>query len=632
MNLSPKEILKKYWGYDHFRPLQEEIILSVLEKNDTLALLPTGGGKSICFQVPALLMQGVCIVVSPLIALMKDQVCHLKNKGIKAEAIFAGMHHSEIQSVLSKVAFGDNKFLYISPERLATESFRTVLKSMKVCLLAVDEAHCISQWGYDFRPDYLSISEVREFMPDVPVLALTATATPEVAKDIMQQLNFKQRRIYVKSFIRPNLSYVVRHASNKPAQLLKIFKGVPGSSVVYANSRRATVEYAMFLQKSGIRADFYHAGLTTNERDRKQEQWMKGNIRVMVCTNAFGMGIDKPDVRTVVHLEPPASLEAYFQEAGRAGRDGKKAYAVLLYSLNDKNALQKIKEDFPSKEDLQNTYESLCEFFRIPIDQKPEESFPFNIVEFCNYARKPPRVISSHIKLLEQSKIIAVNEYTMSAPLIKCLASVKQLNDFYSAYPSFAPLCKMILRTCEGVFFDYVPIAEQAIRSRLNMSTNEWNTKLQALDEWNIFSYRPVSTYPEISFLHPRVSKNHLLLDTDFLTLLRNQHVKRISGMLQYLNNNEVCRSRVLVNYFGERFSEACGVCDVCIDARKKGGKHRNYSQLIIAIEKELHQPRSLETISKAVSANPEDVTKALQWLADAEMVRINEEGLFVKC
>jgi ATP-dependent DNA helicase RecQ len=631
MPFSPKQVLEKYWGFTQFRPLQEQIVQSVLAHHDTLALLPTGGGKSICFQVPAMVLEGTCLVVSPLIALMKDQVANLKKRGINAEALYSGMFFQQTESIISNCIYGQVKFLYVSPERLATLAFREALKKMKINLLAVDEAHCISQWGYDFRPQYLQIAEVRELLPKVPVLALTATATPKVAADITEKLHFKNKQLFSKSFVRKNLSYVVRQTFDKNAQLLSVLQKVAGSSVVYVNSRKATKQIADFLKQNKVSADFYHAGLSTSERNAKQENWIEGKTRVMVCTNAFGMGIDKPDVRTVVHMEVPQSLEAYFQEAGRAGRDEQKAYAVLLINQNDKNLLKESIEKFPSSAQLRHTYDALCNYLKIPLHQKPENSFPFNVAAFATDAKMPVREVLTNVQLLAQMEIIALSETSFPYATIKCLVSKDALMKLYAANPNLEATTKMILRTSEGVFEDFTVFHESEVAKRLNFSLEELAAKLQELQRLQIFAYRPITDEPQVSILHARVEAKQLIIDNALLELRKQQTTDRVKAMLHYISTNHFCRSKMLVSYFGEKFAEPCGVCDVCIAEKKSGLQQAQFAHLVKSIEAALSQPKTLEELAAITNQKTQVISQVLQRLSDAELIKADaKSGAFV--
>lgn len=622
MPVSPKQVLEKFWGFSQFRPLQEEIVQSVLAKNDTLALLPTGGGKSICFQVPAMMLEGMCLVVSPLIALMKDQVSNLKKRGIHAEALYSGMFFQQAESTISNCIYGQVKFLYVSPERLATTAFREALKKMKINLLAVDEAHCISQWGYDFRPSYLQIAEVRELISHVPVLALTATATPKVAADIIEKLRFKNKQVFCKSFVRKNLSYVVRQTFDKNAQLLNILQNVSGSSVVYVNSRKATKQVAEFLKRNNINADYYHAGISAAERSAKQEKWIAGKTRAIVCTNAFGMGIDKPDVRTVVHMEVPQSLEAYFQEAGRAGRDEQKAYAVLLINQTDKDLLKEVIEKFPTSAHLRNTYEALCNYLKIPLYQKPEHYLPFNVAAFAAHAKMPVREALANLELLVQMEVIALSEASLPYATIKCLVNKDALMKLYAAYPNLEATTKMILRTSEGVFEDFAVFHENEVAKRLNFSKEELVAKLNELKQLQIFDYRPITEEPQIALLHERVEAKHLIIDNSLLELRKQQINERAQAMLQYISTNHICRNKILVNYFGEKLADPCGVCDVCIAEKKSGLQQSQFAQLVKSLEPALCQPKTIEQLAAITKQKKEVIAKVLQRLCDAELIK----------
>ncbi len=623
------QILKKYWGYDAFRPLQEEIIQSVLNGDDTLALLPTGGGKSVCFQVPAMAKDGLCLVISPLIALMKDQVMNLKKKGIKAEAIYTGLRFDEVDAIISNCLFGGVKFLYVSPERLASEDFRQRVVQMNISLLAIDEAHCISQWGYDFRPPYLRIAEVRELLKGVPVLALTATATPKVAEDIVAKLDFKTRNVFSKSFQRKNLSYVVRHTADKQNQLLNVLNKVPGTSVVYVRNRKATKEVAQFLKANKISADFYHAGLAPDERSAKQDAWVNNKIRVMVCTNAFGMGIDKPDVRTVIHLDAPESLEAYFQEVGRAGRDEQRAYAVLLTDSDDKKNILESINNFPTVDDLKNTYEQLCNFFEMPLDFESRLTHSFDITRFVMYSKLNAVKALKCISMLEQLEIISVSESVFQRPKIKCTTSKEGLFHFQKNHPALEPLVKMILRTCEGVFEDYVTIQQNEIANRLKISLNDLIAQLHQLGKHEVFSYVPLKEQPQITFAHQRVEAKHLHFHPEKIEFRRNQHEDRMRAMLHYISVHHICRSVLLVNYFGEHHAENCGVCDVCIAERKSGFSAKEFADLLNLLQQTLQTPMTVEQVLNHVNLPAENVIAALEHLIDSELMRKTSDGKY---
>ncbi len=562
-----EDILRQYWGYDRFRPLQREVIESVLGGRDTLALFPTGGGKSICYQVPALAREGVAIVVSPLIALMEDQVMQLRRRGIKAVAIHSGLRKADIDRILDNCVYGDVKVLYLSPERLQTELARVRIGKMKVNLLAVDEAHCVSQWGYDFRPPYLEIGPFRqEVLPHVPLLALTATATEEVARDICDKLGFgDSHQVFRKSFARPNLSYVVLHEENKLAKLLDILKKVPGSSVVYVRNRRQTREVARWLQQRGIRADYYHAGLDHATRSERQEAWIKGQTRVMVATNAFGMGIDKADVRTVVHLDLPDSLEAYFQEAGRAGRDGKKSWAVLLYHPEDKKRLERqLALSWPELHEIRRVYHALCNHLGVPEGSGAYQSFDFDLQTFCKSFNLELLPTWHALKVLEQEGWIAMSEAVYVPATIKVRVGREQLYDYMLRHPKLEPVLKALLRMLQGVHLDYVRLHEQKLARFLGMEQRELRQALKVLHDHQIVDYRPQKEAPQLTLLHERVPAANLTIDLQRYRFLKERQQARIAAAIRYATVPE-CRSLQLLRYFGEAEARPCGKCDVCL-------------------------------------------------------------------
>ncbi|MBK9013878.1 MAG: RecQ family ATP-dependent DNA helicase [Saprospiraceae bacterium] len=621
---NPNVILKQYWGFDTFRPLQEDIIRSVLEGNDALALLPTGGGKSICFQVPALCKEGVCIVVSPLIALMKDQVANLKKREITAEAIFSGMAYREIDRILDNCAYGGVKFLYLSPERLTTDLVRERIKKMNISLLAVDEAHCISQWGYDFRPPYLQIAEIRELMPDVPVLALTATATTEVVEDIQEKLLFKQKNVFQKSFSRPNLAYVVLPEENKNTRLLDILRKVKGSGVVYARNRKMTKEVAKFLVENKISADFYHAGLPPHERSKKQEAWIAGKIAIMACTNAFGMGIDKPDVRTVVHLDLPESLEAYFQEAGRAGRDGKKAYAVLLYAEEDKRNLERnLQVAFPPIQDIRQTYRALGSYFQLAVGGGEFQSFDFDIADFCKNFKLEVIKTYSCIKILEQEGWISLTESVWMPSSFMVLVTREQLYDFQLKNPSLDAVIKSLLRLSEGGFQHFVPIQEAAVARLLKTTPDKVLPAIQQLHKEGIIEYRPMKDKPQLTFTKERVDASNLTIDLEAYNLRKVRQRKRMEKAITYATSAR-CRSQQLLEYFGEE-SPTCGVCDVCLGRTKSELSADDFERYKLKIKQLIIAERITERqLLEAFSANRQsNILQALSFLMDEGQVKV---------
>ena len=564
-----QEILKQYWGYDSFRDLQEEIITSIGEGKDTLGLMPTGGGKSITFQVPALAQEGLCIVITPLIALMKDQVHNLRKRGIKALAVYSGMTRQEIITALENCIFGDYKFLYISPERLDTEIFRIKLRSMKVSMITVDESHCISQWGYDFRPAYLKIAEIRELLPGVPVLALTATATPAVVKDIQARLNFHEGNVFRMSFERKNLAYIVRKTDNKTSELLHILRRIPGSAIIYARNRRRTKEITELLVNEDITADFYHAGLDNAVKDLRQKRWQNGEVRVMVATNAFGMGIDKPDVRVVLHLDLPDSPEAYFQEAGRAGRDGEKAYAVILYSKSDKTTLHKrVVDTFPDKEYILNVYEHLQYYYQMAMGDGFQCVREFNIEEFCRKFKYFPVPVDSALKILSQAGYLEYTDEQDNASRILFTLRRDELYKLREMGAETEALIQTILRSYTGVFTDYAYISEASLSIRTGLTREKIYNILVTLTKRRIVDYIPRKKTPYIIYTRERQELRFVHIPPSVYEERKVRYEARIKAMEEYVTSENVCRSRMLLRYFGEKNEHNCGQCDVCISHR----------------------------------------------------------------
>lgn len=564
-------ILKQYWGYDCFRGIQEDIIDSISKNKDTLGLMPTGGGKSITFQVPALAKEGMCLVITPLIALMKDQVQNLKKRGIKALAIYSGMSRQDIIITLENCIFGNYKFLYISPERLDTEIFRTKLRKMHISMITVDESHCISQWGYDFRPAYLKIAEIRELLPDVPVLALTATATPEVVKDIQARLHFRHKNVFRMSFERNNLAYIVRKTENKTAELLHILRSMPGSAIVYVRNRRRTKEITELLNNEHITADFYHAGLDDATKDIRQHRWQSGESRVMVATNAFGMGIDKPDVRIVIHMDLPDSIEAYFQEAGRAGRDGQKAYAVILYAKSDKTTLHKrIPDTFPEKEYIRDVYEHLQYYYQMAMGDGLDCVREFNIEDFCRRFKYFPVPVDSALRILTQAGYL---EYTAEQDSTSRILFTIRRDELYRLREmgeDMDRLIQAVLRSYTGVFTDYTYINEDSLAIRTGLTRRQIYEMLVHLAKLRIVSYIPHKKTPYIIYTRERVEAQRIHISPEVYEHRKARYETRINAMLDYVTNNTVCRSRMLLDYFGERNEHNCGQCDTCISLRSK--------------------------------------------------------------
>ena len=565
------QLLKQYWGYDSFRGIQEEIINSISENKDTLGLMPTGGGKSITFQVPALAKDGLCLVITPLIALMKDQVQNLRKRGIKALSIYSGMSRQDIITTLENCIFGNYKFLYISPERLDTEIFRTKLRKMKVSMITVDESHCISQWGYDFRPAYLKIAEIRELLPDVPVLALTATATPEVVKDIQARLHFRRENVFRMSFERSNLAYIVRKTDNKTGELLHILRSMPGSAIVYVRNRRRTKEITELLNNEDITADFYHAGLDDATKDIRQHRWQSGGSRVMVATNAFGMGIDKPDVRIVIHMDLPDSIEAYFQEAGRAGRDGQKAYAVILYAKADKTTLHKrIPDTFPEKEYIKDVYEHLQYYYQMAMGDGLDCVREFNIEDFCRKFKYFPVPVDSALKILTQAGYL---EYTGEQDNTSRLLFTIRRDELYRLREMGDDMDKLIqtvLRSYTGVFTDYTYINEDSLAIRTGLPRRQIYEQLVHLAKLRIVSYIPRKKTPYIIYTRERIEAQLIHISPEIYEERKARYETRINAMLEYVTNDTLCRSRMLLDYFGEKNEHNCGQCDTCIGLRKQ--------------------------------------------------------------
>lgn len=621
-----KEILKQYWGYDDFRGIQEDIIRSVGEGRDTLGLMPTGGGKSITFQVPALASDGLCLVITPLIALMKDQVQNLRKRGIKALTIHSGMSRSEAIVALENCIFGNYKFLYVSPERIDTEIFRIKLRRMKVSLITVDESHCISQWGYDFRPSYLKIARIRELLPGVPVLALTATATPEVVKDIQHQLNFRQENVFRMSFERRNLAYIVRRTEDKNAELLHILRRVPGSAIVYVRNRRRTKEVAELLNNEHITASFYHAGLDDVTKDLRQHRWQEEKDRVIVATNAFGMGIDKPNVRLVVHLDLPDSIEAYFQEAGRAGRDGQKAYAVVLYAASDRATLhRRIPETYPDKEYIRQVYEKLQFYYQMAMGDGIGCMREFNIEDFCRKFKLFPVPVDSALKILTQAGYLQYTDEQDNASRLLFTLQRDELYKLREQDDKTELLVRTLLRSYTGLFTDYAFINEDSLATRTGLNRRQVYEILMRLSKQHILKYIPRKKTPYIIYTRERLDVDEIILPPSIYDERKQQYEKRINAMLDYVDDEIACRSRKLLRYFGEKNEHECGQCDVCL-GRKHGKKE--YSEQ--SLRSELLELLSGETLTPADVAARFNVEREVlvnvlrQLLDDGEIVAIN--------
>jgi len=596
------QILFQYFGYKSFRPLQEDIIRSVLEGKDTLALLPTGGGKSLCYQVPAIAMEGLCLVVSPLIALMRDQVETLKGKGLESEAVFSGLSNYQIEKILDHAAYGSLKFLYLSPERLITSSFRDRLPFMKLNMIAVDEAHCISQWGYDFRPPYLRIAEIREFHPQTPIIALTATATKEVINDIQDKLLFKEKNVLSRSFDRPNLIYVVQNENNKARRLLKICNNLKGSGIVYVRNRRKTVEIAKFLVQNHYPAGVYHAGMNLAQRNNIQNRWMENRLRVMVATNAFGMGIDKPDVRFVVHIDIPDSPEAYFQEAGRAGRDGKLSYAILLYDEAD---ITDINENFnnswPSYGVIKNVYNALGNYYNLAIGSGKDISFDFDLNEFCKRFNFKSLPTFNALKIIEKEGYIALNDAFDSPSQLMFRLSGDEMYNFQVANKKFDGFIKIISRLYGGALYTtHQRINEEAIAKYLNIKTDQVIQLLTELDKLEVISYVPRKNKPQLIFVTERLDASQFYLSPENYQLRKNAAKQRLEAMIDYIKDENHCRSQILLSYFGEKTKVRCGACDYCIKHHLLELEEKEYITIEAELEKIIKdQPISLANVLK---------------------------------
>ena len=625
------DILHEYWGYPDFRGIQREIIESIGSGKDTLGLMPTGGGKSLTFQVPALTQKGVCIVISPLISLMKDQVDHLRQKNIGAAAIYSGMRRDDIVATLENCIFGGIKILYISPERVGSDLFKAKLLHMRVSFITVDEAHCISQWGYAFRPSYLQISEIRKLVPDAPVLALTATATPEVITDIQKQLGFEKENVFRMSFERKNLAYVVRRTESKEAETVHILQSVGGSAIVYVRSRKRTKQVAELLHNNGISATWYHAGLEPAEKAQRQEDWQNDKIRVIVATNAFGMGIDKPDVRLVVHPDAPSSIEAYFQEAGRAGRDGKKSYAVLLWNSGDERKLNKrIDDTFPPKDDIRDVYEHLAYFFQVGVNSGAGSTFEFNIDKFSRTFHFFPIRVNSALVILQRAGYIFYDPNPENLSRVKFLLTRNELYRLENQPYSEDAVITSLLRNYGGLFVDYVYIDESFVAKDSGLSRDEVYMALKALNHKRIINFIPRKNTPLVRYAVDRVDGTDVVLSENVYDKRKKQFAKRIASVLEYLKNESVCRSRQLLAYFGETKSKDCGQCDVCIshkDNKETRDAFKDAQRQILEIldDGEKHFIRDVYKVKAWDSV----LDEALEYLVQEEKVYV--EGGFIR-
>ena len=622
--MSYLEILKQHWGYDNFRGIQEEIIQSIGQGKDTLGLMPTGGGKSITFQVPALAKEGLCIVITPLIALMKDQVRNLKERGIKAVAVYSGMTREEILVALENCIFGDYKFLYVSPERLDTEIFQTKLRRMNICMITVDEAHCISQWGYDFRPAYLKIAGIRQMLPEVPILALTATATPEVVNDIRLKLGFREGgQTFRMSFERKNLAYIVRHTEDKQKELIHILQKIQASAIVYTRNRKRTREITELLTANNISATFYHAGLSNEAKDQRQKSWLTGESRVMVATNAFGMGIDKPDVRIVIHIDMPDSPEAYFQEAGRAGRDGQKAYAVLLYAKSDKvNLNKRISDTFPDKDYIRKVYEDINFFFQMAMGDGAGCTFAFNIDEFCRNFKHFPVQADSALKILTRAGYLDYTDEQDNASRLIFTLRRDELYKLQEYEADIEKLIHVILRSYTGLFTDYAFINEESLSIRTGLSRQRVYEILVMLTQRRILHYIPRKKTPYIIYSQKRIEKERLIISPEIYERRKESYASRIKAMIDYATAEEKCRSRMLLHYFGEKNEHHCGQCDVCLKKHESGIKLGEFQELKERILEALKEgPLSSVELCEKLKVSATQISPIVSFLISEEII-----------
>ncbi|MCW3112869.1 MAG: RecQ family ATP-dependent helicase [Segetibacter sp.] len=629
---SPQEILKQYWGHDSFRPLQEEIISKVMQGKDVLALLPTGGGKSICFQIPALANEGLCLVISPLIALMKDQVENLKKRNIMALSIHSGMTYYEVKQTLQNAAFGPYKFLYVSPERLETKLFKEYLPAFNLNLIAVDEAHCISQWGYDFRPPYLRIASIRSEFPTVPVLALTASATPIVQDDICGKLLFKEENIFRQSFEKPNLSFSAFKPDSKFNKLLEVLQKVQGTAIVYCRNRKRTKEISNLLRLNNIAADFYHAGLLQDQRNQKQEDWIQNKIRVIVCTNAFGMGIDKPDVRSVVHMDIPDNLENYYQEAGRAGRDGKRAFAVLLYTQIELQDLKKLPEvKYPSVSEIKKVYQALANQLQIPVGSGEGVYYDFNLNEFVLNFKLDIFLVINAIKALEQEGILTFNEQVFLPAKINFTCNKDDLLSFETSHSHLENLIKYLLRSYEGIFDNQVSVNEKLLSRLTKLSAEELQKQLKELQAFGILHYHPQKETPQIFFLQNRAPAEHLTFRHEDYLKRKQQYQLRIDAMEKFISLERECRSQYIGQYFGDKEMKKCGVCDNCLQQKNLHLSTEEFTQISQRILQSINGATEIKSLLDQLHGIKKDkIWKVLDYLQDEGKIIVNEKGLIV--
>lgn len=631
-SLAIRTILKSHWGYDAFRPMQEDIINTALQNKDCLALLPTGGGKSLCYQVPAMAKDGLCLVISPLIALMKDQVENLRKKGITAFSIFSGMKHSEVLNVLKVAGESNCKFLYVSPERLETNLFKEYLPSLNINLVAIDEAHCVSQWGYDFRPPYLRIAALREEIPGVPFLALTASATPDVQSDICDKLGLEEPAIFRQSFSRPNLSYSVFHVDAKINKLLEILNNVPGSSIVYCRNRKRTKDIATQLAAQNISADFYHAGLSNDERSKKQEAWIQNKIRTIVCTNAFGMGIDKPDVRVVVHMDIPDCLENYYQEAGRAGRDGKKSYAVLLYQEADlKDPEEEANIRYPSVEVLRKVYQSVCNYLQLPVDSPEYVYHDFDMNAFIKTFNLPPAETMNALKQLEQEGYMSFSEQVFLPAKLMFTCNKETLDRFEEEHENLEPIIKILLRSYEGIYDRETAIYEKSVAFWLKKELNEVQQSLTTLHRYGIVKYEPQKDTPRLCLLQPRVVVERVAIQQTNYLQRKKLFIERMKAMLAYTKSIKDCRSTIIGKYFGDDNIIDCGICDNCLQRKKKAPlSAEEFSRIHQQVKTHLASSplSSNELLKKLTTVKKEKAWQVLEFMQAENEIVLTKDGM----
>lgn len=629
-----KQILIKYWGFASFREMQEDIILSALNGYDTLGLLPTGGGKSICFQVPTMAREGLALVITPLISLMKDQVENLKKRGINAAAIYSGMSKTEIEITFDNCEFGNVKFLYVSPERLESEIFKMRIPQMKIAFLVVDEAHCISQWGYDFRPSYLNIAQIRPLIPKVNIIALTATATPNVVKDIQNQLKFKKENLFQKSFVRDNLTYLVKHEEDKDKRLIKTINSVEGSGIVYVRNRKRTKLIAKLLIENNISAHYYHAGLSNEIREKKQSDWMLGKVRYMIATNAFGMGIDKSDVRMVIHMDIPDNPESYFQEAGRAGRDEKSAYAFIIYNNSDLINLKKnFETKYPEIEFIKKVYKHLGNYFQLALGSGEDERFEFDITNFCEMYSLPVLLTFNALKFLEKSGNIILSDNFNDSSKIKIKVNKGDLYKYQVKNPNLGDFISVLLRSYSGLFTEFIKINEQLIANRLKLKLDVVNNILSRLHKEEILFYEKKSNKPQLIFTKGRLDENDIYIGKKEYFTQKEEDFKRMQAMIKYIENETKCRSNILIEYFGESNATRCGKCDNCRKRNKISLSEFDFDKTLDIIKPLLKKSMfTMEALIKACGIQNEDnVHKVVRWLIDNEKVEVRGTLLYWK-